>query len=374
MGAARVALDDGAVVGGQQVGLVPDLQDRPVVHLDAELGQDRADVAGLGVALGAGDVADVQHDVSFLDLLQRGAERLDQFVRQVGDEAHGVGKDRRATVRQLQHPQRRVQGGEQHVLGDHLGLGQPVEQGRFAGVGVAHQSNGRVRMPLAGHALQGPGTAHLVQFQLQLADLVGDQPPVGLDLRLAWAAHHPEAAALALQVGPGPDQARAFVGQPGELHLQASLASPRPAGENLQDQAGAVDDLDLPGLLEVALLDRRQGVVDDGDGGLRQFDDQPDLLDLALAEQGGRRELAQVGDQGLADLQIERQRQADGLFQSRGRGPRRAPALAVWMDDDGALDRRLAVNRSGSFQSFSSSPGSYSCTGCAGMMVEMACL
>ena len=61
-----------------------------------------AHVAGLGLALGAGDVAHVQDDVGLLHLLQRGAEGLDQLVRQVGDEAHGVGQDRRPAVGQLQ--------------------------------------------------------------------------------------------------------------------------------------------------------------------------------------------------------------------------------------------------------------------------------
>ena len=37
-----------------------------------------------------------------LHLLQGGAEGLDQLVRQVGDEADGVGQDRRAAARQLQ--------------------------------------------------------------------------------------------------------------------------------------------------------------------------------------------------------------------------------------------------------------------------------
>ena len=46
----------------------------------------------------------------------------------------------------------------------------------------------------------------------------------------------------------------------------------------------------------------------------------------------------------LADLQVERQGQADGLLQARLGVARGAAALPVGMDDEGALDRRLAVN------------------------------
>ena len=345
VGAAGVADGGFQVLGAQQVGLVPDLQDAALVHVDAEAGQHLADIAGLGMGFGAGDVADMQDDVGLLHLLQGGAEGLDQLVRQVGDEAHGVGHDGGPPVRQLQHPKRRVEGGEQHVLGHHLGLGQAVEEGRLAGVGVADQGHCRVRMPLAGRALQGARAAHLLQLGLQLADLVGDQPAVGLDLGFAGAAHDPEAAALALQVGPGPHQARALVGEPGQLHLQPPFPRPRPPREDLQDQAGAVDDLAVPGLLEIALLHRRERVVDHGDVDLAELDDVADFLHLALAEQGGGRQAAQGRDQGLADLQVEGQRQAHGLLQAHVGGPGGHASVPVGVDDNGALDRRLTIYR-----------------------------
>ena len=70
-------------------------------------------------------------------LLQRGAERLDELVRQVPDEPDGVGQRVAATVRGGGAPGGRVEGGEQRVLDQHAGVGQRVEQARLAGVGVA---------------------------------------------------------------------------------------------------------------------------------------------------------------------------------------------------------------------------------------------
>ena len=69
--------------------------------------------------------------------LERALERLDQPVRQAADEADGVGEQHRLATGQRQPPGGRVEGGEQPVLDEHAGLGEPVEQRRLAGVGVA---------------------------------------------------------------------------------------------------------------------------------------------------------------------------------------------------------------------------------------------
>ena len=53
-------------------------------------------------------------------------------------------------------------------------MGEAVEQGGLAGVGVADQRDGGVRRALPGGAVQGTGAPNLLQFALQLDDPVGD--------------------------------------------------------------------------------------------------------------------------------------------------------------------------------------------------------
>jgi hypothetical protein len=64
-----------------------------------------------------------------------------------------------------------------------------------------------VRRALSGGPLQAARALNLFQVALHLDHAVVQQPPVGLDLGFAGAAHDPRPAALPLQVGPGSHQA-----------------------------------------------------------------------------------------------------------------------------------------------------------------------
>ena len=163
--------------------------------LDADLGQNLVHIgASELIRSGPGNVADVQDDIGLAHFIQGGPEGFHQFVRQVGDEADGVGDYGRPAPWQVKLAEGRVQGGEQHRLGQDVGVGQAVEQGRLAGIGVADQGDGRVRHALARQPLQAARTAHVGQLGLELDDAVDQQPPVGLDLGLARATQEAEAA------------------------------------------------------------------------------------------------------------------------------------------------------------------------------------
>ena len=110
---------------------------------------------------------------------------------------------------------------------------------------------------LAAGAMQAPRRLHLSQLALELGDALLDQASVRFDLRLAGTAHEAEPAALAFEMGPGADQARALVVEMRKLDLERALPGLGAAAEDFQNEPGAVEHLGLPFLLEVALLDRR---------------------------------------------------------------------------------------------------------------------
>ena len=182
-----------------------------------------------------------------------------------------------------------------------------------------------------------------------------------------------------------------------KLDLQRAFLGLGAAAEDFQDQPGAVEHLGVPGLLEIALLDRRQRAVHHHQFDVVPGDETDDLLDLALAEIGRRPDLADRRDQGLGDGQIDGARQTGGLVEPRfdNREQHRSVCASrvaaahaqIGADDDhppgfGAPRRPRTVGVPFTIQGFqsvhsqagASSPPSNNWIGAPGMMVEIACL
>ena len=100
----------------------------------------------------------------------------------------------------------------------------------------------------------------VAQAPAQREDAVAREAPVGLDLRLARPARA-DPAAEALEVRPQAAHAREVVLELGELDLELALGGPGVAGEDVEDDLGAVDDRDLERRSSVALLARGELVV-----------------------------------------------------------------------------------------------------------------
>ncbi len=133
---------------------------------------------------------------------------------------------------------------------------------------------------------------HALDVAAQLGDLRVDPAAVELDLRLTGSARADALTAGDAATGLAghrltpATQARQEVLQLGQLDLRPALAALGVLGEDVEDQRGAVDDLDLDDVLERAALARGElAVADDGVGALLD-DDVAQLERLALAEPG----------------------------------------------------------------------------------------
>ncbi len=137
------------------VDLVEDLDEGPfAVHLDAEVGQDFS-TSAFWAALSswlASRTWTIMSASSTSSSVARNAA-----ISSVGKSAmnaHRIGQHGPRSVRQLEAPHRRVEGGEQKILGQDIRGGQFVEQRRLAGIGVTDQCDHRIW-----HALCAPDAA-----------------------------------------------------------------------------------------------------------------------------------------------------------------------------------------------------------------------
>ncbi len=242
----------------------------------------------------------MQEQVGIDGFLQGGLEGVDEAVGQVANESHRIGQGYGAAqFGQVQLAGGRVQGGEQLVGRIGPCLHERVEERGLARVGVSDQ--GDVEGIPAGTLapLGGALALDLLQALAGALDRVVDHAAVELDLGFAGAAARADAAALALQVGPAAHEAGAEVLQPGEFDLELALVAPRALREDLEDEQGAVGDRQFEMSLEVALLGRAEGLVEQHFHRAVHLREHADFIGLAAAdEQRGIGRLALAGQPG----------------------------------------------------------------------------
>ena len=248
------------------------------------------------------------------------------------DEPDGVGERVEPPVGGLGAAHGRVEGREELVLDEHARAGEPVEERGLAGVGVAGDRDARhgVRPAAAAAWCRGPVFISLISRR-SLAMRGVDPAAVELDLGLTGTARAHALAAGGLATGLAGHrlapaaQARQEVLELGQLDLRLALPGLRVLGEDVEDQRGAVDDLDLDDVLQGAPLAGRQlGVADDGVGALGD-DDVAQLGGLALAEVGGRVGVGAALDDARRAPRSRRSRRARRARAASSRRRRRCP-------------------------------------------------
>ena len=225
----------------------------------------------------------MEEEIGLASLLERRPEAGDQSVGKIANEANGVGEEDRAPAVELPTARARIEGGEELVGRQDVGARQPIQQRALAGIGVADEGDGHV--VLAGLHLPLFPAVDLGDFGAEIVDPLLDEPAIDLELFLARPTHadpHLEAR----QMGPQLLEPRQRILQLRQLHRQAGLVGAGPRGEDVEDHLGAVKNLRLQLLLEVADLGRREVVVEDHDVGVVVGDEPGQLRHLPLAEIG----------------------------------------------------------------------------------------
>ena len=176
-----------------------------------------------------------------------------------------------------------VEGGEQPVLDEHAGVGEPVEQRRLAGVGVA--DDGDLLAPAAAARLAlgvAGGAAMRAQLGLELVDAAHEAAAVDLELGLARDRRVPMPPACWRERRAPAPQPGQPVAELGQLDLGLALLAVGVLGEDVEDHRGAVDGGAAEELLEVALLGRAQLVVEHDGVGVDRIGDLAQLPALPL--------------------------------------------------------------------------------------------
>src|SRR5262245_11609841 len=159
--------------------------------------------------------------------------------------------------------------------------------------------------------------AHLLQLLANAVDAFADDAAVSLDLGLARAAEKAEAAALAFEMRPRPDQPALLVDEVSELDLQAPFPRPRSPAEDLENESGAIQHLRSPCRFEIALLHRGQRMIDDDEPGLFGAHQPSKLLDLAGADQRRGTRRFKWHQSACGDVEIDRSGKPNRLIETR---------------------------------------------------------
>jgi hypothetical protein len=93
----------------------------------------------------------------------------------------------------------------------------------------------------------------------------------------------------------------------------------RPPAENFENEAGAIEHLGVPRLLQIALLHRGERAIHHHQARFVGFHQPGDFLDLAFAEISRRPHRGEHDDAGLLDLEIDGARKPDRLVEPRRR-------------------------------------------------------
>ena len=285
----------------------------------------------------------MEEKVRLPDPLEGREERLPQFGRKVVDEPHRVDEDRLPAAGKPELPGGWVERGEELVRHEDVGPRQPVEEGRFSGVGVPDErDHGEPDFP-APLIMERTRPAHRGQLPLELPDLRADAATILLELLLPRSPGA-DPAAEPRQFLPPPREPPEPERQLGEFHLELPLPGARALGEDVEDDLAAVEGLHVELLFEKRLLLRLEQVLEDHQVRPQRFDLLLQADEGPLPDDRGRVLRVDALHAGRHHLRPRREDEVLQLVHHLGdvqHYRRSADPLPVGVDEEGALVARF---------------------------------
>ena len=247
-----------------------------------------------------GDVDDVYEDVGFPHFIERALESFDELGGKFADESDRVAQQKR-NILDNYLPDGGVEGCEEFVFGENVGLREQVHKRAFAHIGIADESEAHHLSAMS--ALRAHLPVYLGKLLLETGDPLLNDSAVGLYLGFAHTAAGTSSSPLSFEVGPHAGQARKHVIVFSQLNLHLGVRGLCPLGEDFQDEAGAVDYYAvLQESLDVTLLHAGEFVVEYAVSYAVGFAVFSDFLDLTTSYIGGAVGPVDLLDEGFVAL------------------------------------------------------------------------
>ena len=231
------------------------------------------------------DLGNVQQKVGIGELLERGAEGRDECCRKLVHESDRVRDQDRDAPGKTGPSCRRIERRERLIGDQHIRLGERVHERGLARVRIADKRREEEAFGRARSAGSFALPRDLRETLFQVLDPLPNDLPVALELRFARTTRA-DAAAETGHLFSATGEAGQAVLELRELDLDPALTGSRVPREDVEDDAGPIDDRHARRLLERPLLRRRELVIGDDDVRPEARDLARDLFGLALPDPG----------------------------------------------------------------------------------------
>ena len=208
-------------------------------------------------------------------------------MRQIANESDRVRQHNMPPFRQIKTSNRRIQRRKQLIFYVDASIGQRIKQSRLPGVRIADQRNcWNLRFHSVASIHRAPGV-DCFKALVQLPNARTDQSSVRFQLCLTRTSKA-DATFLALKVSPAANQSGRQMMKLGEFYLEFALEAPRSLGENIENQAGTVQNATFELSFEISFLTGFQRRAGNDQLGIILLDQNSEFIQLALTNKISR--------------------------------------------------------------------------------------